>query len=69
MMIFGPIPSYPGEAGGNKWFLVMLGFGISLYGLFNRKRIAEQDRTRALLVALICLSLIAIGLYNILMKR
>jgi hypothetical protein len=69
MMIFGPIPSSPGEAGGNKWFLVLLGFGILLYGFLNRKNVAEQDRTKALLVAVICFSLIAIGLYNIVMKR
>jgi hypothetical protein len=67
--LFGPIPTRPGDAGWNKWFLILAGSGVISYGVYNWKKIAEQDRTKALLVFLICLSLIAVGLYNIVMKQ
>jgi|GEM_PF-5857734 len=68
-MAFGPVPSSPGDAGGNKWFLILGGLALLGYGWRNRGKIPENERGKAVLVVLLCLSLIVIGLYNLIMKR
>ena len=63
-MIFGPIPT-DADQGWNKWSLVILGSALLIAFWIKREKIRPEQRKAAACIAILMLSFIIIGIYNI----